>query len=99
MNFRVPLASADVAPVTFATIDVHIRCPRGSTMTARSRPFPALPLAPVRAALPVAVATPAAAASAYRVGVGVADITGQAAEVGMLGYADPAQTTAGIHTR
>jgi neutral ceramidase len=54
------------------------------------------------AALPVAVA-PAAAQAAptdtHRVGVGIADVTGEAAEVGMLGYADPAQTTAGIHTR
>jgi neutral ceramidase len=35
----------------------------------------------------------------YQVGVGIGDITGEAAEVGMLGYADPAQVTAGIHSR
>ncbi|MEV6495236.1 neutral/alkaline non-lysosomal ceramidase N-terminal domain-containing protein, partial [Actinoplanes sp. NPDC051633] len=43
--------------------------------------------------------TPAGAADGYRVGVGIADVTGEAAEVGMLGYADPAQTTAGIASR
>ena len=42
---------------------------------------------------------PASAADGYQVGVGIADITGEAAEVGMLGYADPAQTTAGIASR
>jgi neutral ceramidase len=35
----------------------------------------------------------------YQVGVGIADITGQAAEVGMLGYASLTQTTAGIQSR
>jgi neutral ceramidase len=40
-----------------------------------------------------------AAAGGYRVGVGIGDITGAAAEVGMLGYADPAQTTAGLASR
>ena len=39
------------------------------------------------------------AAAGYRVGVGIGDITGEAAEVGMLGYASPAQTTAGLATR
>lgn len=38
-------------------------------------------------------------AASYNVGVGISDITGEAAEVGMFGYADPAQTTAGIHQR
>ena len=43
---------------------------------------------------------PAAAADAgYRVGVGIGDITGEAAEVGMLGYADPSQTTEGLASR
>jgi neutral ceramidase len=54
------------------------------------------------AAVPVALApatASAAPADGHRVGVGIADVTGDAAEVGMLGYADPAQTTAGIHTR
>jgi len=40
-----------------------------------------------------------AAAPGYRVGVGIGDITGEAAEVGMLGYADPTQTTAGLASR
>jgi neutral ceramidase len=35
----------------------------------------------------------------YMVGVGKADVTGPAAEVGMMGYAMPGQRTAGIHTR
>ncbi len=48
----------------------------------------------------VAGAAPATAAPpSYRIGVGIGDITGQAAEVGMLGYASPAQTTSGIHSR
>jgi neutral ceramidase len=38
-------------------------------------------------------------AAGYAVGVGIGDITGEAAEVGMLGYADPSQTTAGIQSR
>src|ERR1700755_2265693 len=42
---------------------------------------------------------PAEAADGYRVGVGIGDITGEAAEVGMLGYADPSQTTAGLASR
>jgi neutral ceramidase len=36
---------------------------------------------------------------AYFAGVGKADITGPAADVEMMGYAMPAQTTAGIHFR
>ncbi len=35
----------------------------------------------------------------YQVGQGVSDITGPAAEVVMMGYANPKQVTAGIHTR
>ena len=35
----------------------------------------------------------------FLVGSGVYDITGPAAEVGMMGYANPSQVTAGIHTR
>ncbi|MFI7540399.1 neutral/alkaline ceramidase [Actinoplanes sp. NPDC049599] len=43
---------------------------------------------------------PAAAAPAgYQVGAGIGDITAAPAEVGMLGYADPAQTTAGLASR
>lgn len=35
----------------------------------------------------------------YNVGVGIADITGPAAEVDMMGYANPAQTSEGLHLR
>lgn len=35
----------------------------------------------------------------YRVGRGIADITGEAAECGMLGYGKAEQQTAGLHTR
>ncbi|KAJ8022964.1 Neutral ceramidase [Holothuria leucospilota] len=35
----------------------------------------------------------------YFVGIGMADITGPAADVNMMGYANPAQTTRGIHMR
>jgi len=37
--------------------------------------------------------------SDFQVGLGISDITGPAAEVGMMGYAMIDQTTAGIHTR
>ena len=40
-----------------------------------------------------------AASGGYRVGAGVGDVTGEAAEVGMLGYASPEQTTSGIASR
>ncbi|MFE6775326.1 neutral/alkaline ceramidase [Streptomyces sp. NPDC057702] len=40
-----------------------------------------------------------APADGYRVGVGIADVTGEAAEVGMMGYARLDQRTSGIHTR
>ncbi len=39
------------------------------------------------------------ARGSYLVGTGVYDITGPAAEIGMLGFAVSAQKTAGIHTR
>lgn len=42
---------------------------------------------------------PASAASNYLVGVGMSDITGEAAEVGMMGYAELGQKTSGIHQR
>ncbi len=68
-------------------------------MPLRSRP----PLLALAVLLVLAVAPPAAATAApatgYRVGVGIGDITGEAAEVGMLGYADPAQTTTGLASR
>lgn len=35
----------------------------------------------------------------YEVGVGIADITGPAAEVDMMGYANPSQISEGIHLR
>lgn len=35
----------------------------------------------------------------YNVGVGRADVTGPAAEIGMMGYAKQGQNTKGIHTR
>jgi len=51
-----------------------------------------------RAAAP-APAQPAPAKAALLVGAGVSDITGPAAEVNMMGYADISQATAGMHTR
>ena len=41
----------------------------------------------------------AATESAYLVGRGIADVTGEPGENGMMGYADLAQTTTGIHMR
>ncbi|XP_070539276.1 putative neutral ceramidase C [Ptychodera flava] len=35
----------------------------------------------------------------YKIGVGIADCTGPAAETNMMGYATPSQTTKGIHQR
>ncbi|XP_015929598.2 neutral ceramidase [Parasteatoda tepidariorum] len=35
----------------------------------------------------------------YKIGVGIADITGPAAEINMMGYAQLSQRTGGIHTR
>lgn len=54
-----------------------------------------------RFTLAVAVAAICGAANAdpYLVGRGMADITGEAAEVGMMGYASPAQVSGGIHMR
>jgi neutral ceramidase len=40
-----------------------------------------------------------AATDGYLVGTGIADITGEAAEVGMMGYGAPDQKTSGIHQR
>ncbi len=37
--------------------------------------------------------------SRYLVGRGIADLTGEVAEAGMLGYADPSQVSAGLHQR
>src|SRR4051794_6983114 len=64
---------------------------------------PRTPLAALAATLLLLFLTPPAPAAAadagYRVGVGIGDITGEAAEVGMLGYADPGQTTEGLASR
>nr|CAH0108394.1 unnamed protein product [Daphnia galeata] len=35
----------------------------------------------------------------YRVGVGIADVTGPAADINTMGYASPSPLTSGIHTR
>ena len=43
--------------------------------------------------------SPNATAANYLIGVGISDITGEAAEVGMMGYASLMQKTAGIHQR
>ncbi|VEL18527.1 unnamed protein product [Protopolystoma xenopodis] len=40
-----------------------------------------------------------APACSYYIGVGIGDITGPAAEVNMMGYANPDQTDSGIHLR
>ncbi|MEV8503983.1 neutral/alkaline ceramidase [Actinoplanes sp. NPDC051475] len=57
-------------------------------------------LAGLAASLLLLLPAPASAApSGYQVGVGIGDITGEAAEVGMLGYADPTQTTSGLASR
>jgi neutral ceramidase len=50
-------------------------------------------------ALSAAAADPPVATHPYLVGRGVSDATGEVAEVGMLGYADPAQVAEGLHTR
>lgn len=57
------------------------------------------------AALPVAAGVlgaqtaKAAPQGGFRVGVGISDVTGPAAENGMMGYSMPQQQTAGIHQR
>lgn len=47
----------------------------------------------------VVLTTTADAQSTYNIGIGIADITGPAAEVNMMGYAKFGQDTSGIHTR
>ena len=37
--------------------------------------------------------------STLKIGRGIADMTGPAAEVNLMGYANPAQVAGGIHTR
>ncbi|MGW4367315.1 neutral/alkaline non-lysosomal ceramidase N-terminal domain-containing protein [Nocardia takedensis] len=52
------------------------------------------------AALPAATASAApAAAGGYEIGLGISDLTGPAADCGMMGYSQFSQTTAGIHLR
>jgi neutral ceramidase len=75
-------------------------------MTRSLRPgVRALALALIGAALLIAgpKALPSAAdetpSSSYVVGTGISDITGEAAEVGMMGYAALDQKTSGIHQR
>ncbi|WP_216912096.1 neutral/alkaline ceramidase [Nocardia noduli] len=46
-----------------------------------------------------ATATATPATEAYRIGLGISDLTGPAAECGMMGYSQLEQTTAGIHLR
>src|SRR4051812_37667000 len=57
----------------------------------------ALPI--VAGALGQATASAAPGSDGYQVGVGIADVTGPAAENGMMGYSMPQQQTAGIHLR
>src|SRR5690606_2000703 len=45
------------------------------------------------------VANTATSARPYLVGRGIADVTGEVAEVGMMGYADLGQTGEGLHMR
>ncbi|ORX89074.1 Neutral/alkaline nonlysosomal ceramidase [Basidiobolus meristosporus CBS 931.73] len=47
----------------------------------------------------VLIALNAVLAADYMIGVGIADITGPAAEINMMGYAKASQKTAGIHLR
>ncbi|MBF6159953.1 neutral/alkaline ceramidase [Nocardia cyriacigeorgica] len=47
----------------------------------------------------VFAATAGAASGEYEIGAGLSDITGPAAECGMMGYSQLEQTTAGIHLR
>lgn len=51
------------------------------------------------AALSVSAASALASSAPYQVGVGMSDITGEAAEVGMMGYASLDQKSSGIHQR
>ena len=60
----------------------------------------AVPTLASPAAPPAQAQSPApSAGQPYLLGVGIGDITGEAAEVGMMGYAVPGQRTSGIHLR
>lgn len=52
-----------------------------------------------RGSTAAATAASAATAQPYLVGRGIADVTGETAEAGMMGYADLAQTSTGLHMR
>ncbi|MEB3372162.1 neutral/alkaline ceramidase [Saccharopolyspora mangrovi] len=56
-------------------------------------------IAPLAATMFGTTTASAREATGYRVGRGVADVTGPAAENGMMGYSMPQQQTAGIHLR
>ncbi|MFC4124583.1 neutral/alkaline non-lysosomal ceramidase N-terminal domain-containing protein [Nocardia rhizosphaerae] len=56
-------------------------------------------VAPVIAALPGGGASARANPDGFEFGLGIADLTGPAAECGMMGYSQLEQTTAGIHLR
>ncbi|NKQ52630.1 neutral/alkaline ceramidase [Amycolatopsis sp. K13G38] len=56
-------------------------------------------VAPLAAGVPGPAEAVAAQGEGYLVGVGIADVTGPAAECGMMGYSMPQQQTAGIHLR
>ncbi|MBB5020551.1 neutral ceramidase [Chitinivorax tropicus] len=49
--------------------------------------------------IPMLLLAQMASADSYLIGRGMSDITGEAAEVGMMGYAKMGQTAAGIHMR
>ncbi|XP_070539275.1 neutral ceramidase-like [Ptychodera flava] len=53
----------------------------------------------IHAADPRRQSGPSQTPQLYKIGVGIADITGPAAETNMMGYASPSQTTRGIHFR
>ncbi|WP_124271501.1 neutral/alkaline ceramidase [Streptomyces sp. ADI96-02] len=78
------------------------RTPRRSRRT-----LPAMAVAAVLGAVSLGAPSPAAASDAaaasadggYLVGRGIADVTGEAAETGMMGYSSFDQKTSGIHQR
>ncbi|MFI1460253.1 neutral/alkaline ceramidase [Nocardia carnea] len=58
-----------------------------------------LALGSVTTSISGAPATAAPGSGEYLIGMGISDITGPAAECGMMGYSQQDQTTAGIHLR
>ncbi|RRO20657.1 alkaline ceramidase [Saccharopolyspora rhizosphaerae] len=63
--------------------------------TAAAAPFAATTFGPAA----LGAAASARGSTGYRIGRGVADVTGPAAENGMMGYSMPQQQTAGVHLR